>query len=99
MIEVKDQQLECNKCGTTFTFTAREAQAFVDKGLTNVPKKCAACRAQERAKKENKVRHDVTCTTCGTAFAVPFEPIRGADGQPVRPLYCIEHFEERIPTA
>lgn len=99
MIEVKDKQLECQKCGKPFTFTAREAQAFLDKGLTNEPKKCPACRAEERAKKANKVRSEVTCATCGAAFEVPFEPVRSADGQPARPLYCIDHFESREATA
>jgi CxxC-x17-CxxC domain-containing protein len=95
MIEVKDKQLECAKCGKTFLFSAQEAQAFLDRGLTNEPKKCPDCRAKERARKEQKVRTAVTCTTCGANFEVPFEPVRDAAGQPVRPLYCIEHFENR----
>lgn len=95
MLEVRDKQLECQKCGRPFTFTAGEAQAFLDKGLTNEPKKCPDCRAKDRAKKENKVRHDVSCAACGTVFTVPFEPVRDASGQSVRPLYCVEHFEER----
>lgn len=94
MIEVKDHQLQCQKCGKTFTFTAAEAKSFNDKGLTNLPKKCPACRAAERAKKEQKVRAMVNCAECGVSFEVPFDPPRGADGQPLRPLYCIEHFEK-----
>jgi transcription elongation factor Elf1 len=95
MIEVRDKQLECAKCGNSFTFTAREAQAFLDKGLTNEPKKCPSCRAKERAKKENKVRHEVSCAVCGTPFEVPFEPPCQPDGTLVRPLRCIDHFEEQ----
>ena len=95
MIEVKDHQLECQKCGQSFTFSAGEAKAFNEKGLTNLPKKCPACRAKERAKKEHKTRVAVTCAACGTEFEVPFDPPRGADGQPVRPLYCIQHFEQQ----
>ncbi len=95
MIEVRDHQIECTKCGKTFTFSAGEARAFNDKGLTNVPKKCPDCRAKERAKQEQKVRATVQCTECGTSFEVPFEPTRDAAGKPVRPLYCIEHFEQR----
>lgn len=95
MIEVKDHQLECQKCGQPFTFTAAEATSFNDKGLTNVPKKCPACRAKDRAKKEQKVRVTVRCAECGTDFEIPFEPVRGADGKPVRPLYCLEHFEQK----
>ncbi len=94
MIEAKDKQLECAKCGKAFLFSAKEAQSFLDKGLTNEPKKCAACRAAERSKKENKVRHSVTCAACETAFEVPFAPAAAADGTPARPLYCIEHFEQ-----
>lgn len=95
MIEVRDKQLECTKCGRMFTFTAGEAQAFLDKGLTNEPKKCPEDRAKDRAKKEQKVRHDVSCATCGTSFTVPFEPVLDASGKPVRPLYCLEHFETK----
>lgn len=94
MIEVKDHQLTCSKCGNSFVFSAKEAQSFNEKGLTNLPKKCPSCRAKERAKKEQKVRVTVECATCGTAFEVPFEPKRDAAGKPLRPLYCLEHFEQ-----
>lgn len=97
MIEVRDKQLECTKCGNAFLFSAKEAQNFLDKGLTNEPKKCLECRAKERAKKESKVRQEVTCATCGAAIEVPFVPARAASGELVRPLYCIQHFEERLP--
>ena len=95
MIEVRDHQIECAKCGKTFTFTAGEAKSFNEKGLTNIPKKCPTCRAKDRAKQEQKVRATVQCTTCGASFEVPFEPVRNADGTPARPLYCIEHFKSR----
>lgn len=95
MIEVKDHRLQCQKCGKDFVFTAGEAAAFNEKGLTNLPKKCPTCRAADRAKKENKVRDTVNCAECGTSFEVPFTVPRGADGQPLRPLYCVEHFESR----
>lgn len=93
MIEVKDHQLECTKCGNQFVFSAKEAASFNEKGLSNVPKKCPACRAKDRAKAEQKVRTQVTCAECGVEFEVPFEPARGADGKPARPVYCAEHFE------
>lgn len=99
MIEEKDYQLECVKCGKQFTFTASEAKSFIAKGLTNLPKKCPEDRAKDRAKKEQKVRHTVQCATCGVDFEVPFEPAAGADGKPLRPLYCSEHFEDRSPAA
>ncbi len=93
MIAEQDHQLTCSKCGNPFVFTAAEAKSFNEKGLTNVPKKCPACRAADRAKKQNQVRSTVTCAECGTAFEVPFEPATQANGELVRPLYCIEHFE------
>lgn len=94
MIEVRDHALTCTKCGNPFTFTAAEAASFNDKGLTNIPKKCPACRAADRTRQAAKVRTAVICATCGTGFEVPFEPAKQADGQLVRPLYCIEHFEQ-----
>lgn len=94
MIEERDHQQTCTKCGNPFTFTAGEAKSFNEKGLTNLPKKCPACRAADRAKQQTKVRTAVTCATCGTGFEVPFEPAKQANGELVRPLYCIEHFEQ-----
>lgn len=98
MIEVKDYQLQCQKCGKTFTFSANEVKSFNEKGLTNLPKKCPACRAADRAKKEHKVREMVNCAECGVSFEVPFEVPRNADGQSLRPIYCIEHFEKAAPS-
>lgn len=94
MIEVRDHALTCTKCGNPFTFTAAEAKSFNDKGLTNIPKKCPACRAADRNRQASKVRTAVTCAACGAGFEVPFEPAMQTDGQLVRPLYCIEHFEQ-----
>ena len=94
MIEVKDHQLECSKCGNSFVFSAKEAAHFNEKGLTNIPKKCPACRAKDRAKQEQKVRVPVTCSECGVEFELPFEPARNADGSLARPVYCVEHFEK-----
>ena len=94
MLEEKDHQLQCQKCGKDFTFTAAEAKSFNEKGLTNLPKKCPACRAADRTKKEQKTRETVACAECGTSFEVPFTVPRSADGQPLRPLYCMEHFEK-----
>lgn len=95
MIEVRDQKLECTKCGNQFVFTETEARAFNEKGLTNVPKKCPACRAKDRTKKENRTRFEAQCSECGTTFEIPFEPARSATGELLRPMYCLEHFERR----
>lgn len=94
MIEVKDHKLQCQKCGKDFTFTAGEAASFNEKGLTNLPKKCPTCRAADRAKKENKTRDMVNCAECGVSFEVPFTVPKDAGGKPLRPVYCIEHFEK-----
>lgn len=94
MITAQDQTLQCVKCGQPFTFTAAEAKSFLEKGLTNAPKKCPSCRAKERAKKQQRVRVEVQCARCGTTFSVPFTPAKDASGKLLRPLYCVEHFEE-----
>lgn len=45
----EDKTLVCKDCGKEFVFTAGEQEFYAQKGLTNEPKRCKACRD---AKKE-----------------------------------------------
>ncbi len=43
-MEFQDKTLTCGDCGNEFTFTAGEQAFYNEKGFTNEPKRCKACR-------------------------------------------------------
>jgi CxxC-x17-CxxC domain-containing protein len=49
MVQFQDQYLKCVDCGEEFIFTASEQQFYQDKGLTNAPTRCKACREARKA--------------------------------------------------
>jgi len=51
----KDKTLVCKDCGQEFTFTASEQEFFAEKGFTNEPQRCKACRnARKGSASSNK---------------------------------------------
>lgn len=44
MEEYKDKTIECRDCGQEFVFTAGEQEFYAEKGFTNEPVRCKACR-------------------------------------------------------
>lgn len=44
-----DKTLTCQDCGTSFTFTSGEQEFYAQKGFTNEPTRCSACRQQRKA--------------------------------------------------
>ena len=46
-----DKTLVCKDCGAEFTFTAGEQAFYAEKGFSNEPVRCPACR---KARKEQK---------------------------------------------
>jgi len=44
IMQFPDKELSCRDCGTTFLFTAGEQDYYLQKGLENLPKRCAVCR-------------------------------------------------------
>lgn len=53
MTEYQDKTIVCTDCGTEFTFSAREQEFYAEKGFTNEPKRCKACRDKRKAEKSN----------------------------------------------
>ena len=53
MTEYKDKTIKCGDCGTEFTFTARDQEFYAEKGFTNEPKRCKACRDKKKAERNN----------------------------------------------
>ena len=60
----EDKTLTCCECGAEFVFTASEQEFYEEKGFTNEPRRCPACRqarkqrmgiATERPQRETAV--------------------------------------------
>ncbi|HMM22373.1 MAG TPA: zinc-ribbon domain containing protein [Selenomonadales bacterium] len=90
----QDKTLICRDCGAEFVFTASEQEFFAEKGFTNNPSRCPACRArrrQERAGGNGRPEREMfeaICAECGAKTQVPFRP-SGA-----RPVYCRDCFNK-----
>lgn len=90
-----DKSLTCRDCGQDFVFTAGEQEFHAQKGFTNTPVRCSACRAQKKAQSGGGGRggyremHDATCANCGKGCQVPFLPSND------KPIYCSECFQDR----
>jgi CxxC-x17-CxxC domain-containing protein len=89
-----DERLTCTDCGAEFAFTAGEQEFFASKGFQNKPNRCPDCRAARKAQRGSassassgraygaREMFSVTCSDCGQAAEVPFQP-RGD-----KPVYC-----------
>ena len=87
-----DKTLVCKDCGQEFTFTAGEQEFYAEKGFTNEPQRCKACRANRKAERgEGGARQtfDAVCSECGNPCKVPFEP------HDDRPVYCSDCFRNK----
>lgn len=90
----QDKTLVCRDCGQEFVFSAGEQEFFQEKGFTNEPGRCPACRSSRRTQRGGgygsrpRRMYDVVCDECGVETQVPFEP-RGD-----RPVYCRDCFEK-----
>ena len=89
-VEYVDETLVCVECGNEFVFTAGEQAFYAEKGYTNKPKRCKACRdAKKNAAKAPREYFETTCAQCGGVAKVIFQPSND------RPVYCSACFEER----
>ncbi len=101
----EDRTLSCVECGQSFTFSADDQAYHADRGYTNEPKRCPACRQVKRARRNSdgfggghdrgtREMHPAVCAECGKDTTVPFRP-RGD-----RPVYCNDCFRQQgRPTA
>jgi CxxC-x17-CxxC domain-containing protein len=86
----EDRTLICNECGQEFVFTAGEQEFYQEKGFTNDPKKCKACRdARKNAGRAERQMYPIVCDECGKEDKVPFPPKEG------HPVYCSECYARR----
>ncbi len=86
-----DKTLVCKDCGQEFVFTAGEQEFYAEKGFTNEPQRCKACRDARKNAGGVKTRQmfDAVCASCGQPCQVPFQP------RDDRPVYCSECFKNR----
>lgn len=97
-----DREIQCADCGSTFTFSASEQELFAQRGYTNDPKRCSACRASRKSQNggglsnfgsSSRQMFPVVCAECGKETEVPFEPRGG------RPVYCRDCYNKTRPTS
>jgi len=53
-IEMADKKIICKDCKTEFLFTEGEQAFYKEKGFTNEPVRCPACRKARKANKFNR---------------------------------------------
>lgn len=91
----KDKTLVCRDCGREFVFSASEQEFYEEKGFTNEPGRCPACRQARKQNRNDSGRNEfrgkramytVTCAACGAQTQVPFQPTNN------RPVYCSDCF-------
>ncbi|MBP9664977.1 MAG: zinc-ribbon domain containing protein [Pyrinomonadaceae bacterium] len=101
--DFQDISIDCIDCSEPFIWSAGEQIFFLQKQLTNPPKRCKPCkRAKNRrieavaAARSNGHRQRVEvradCAHCGDTTTVPFFPSQG------RPVYCRRCFLDLTAT-
>jgi CxxC-x17-CxxC domain-containing protein len=92
-----EKSLYCIDCKKNFIFSIAEQEFHSSRGFPNVPSRCPSChraKANERLRDTNasedytprRKTFPVTCTQCGKATQVPFQPRRN------EPVYCSDCF-------
>mgnify|MGYP000881352013 CR=1 FL=1 len=90
-MDYQDKTLQCRECGAEFVFSAGEQAFYAEKGFTNEPARCPACRAQRKQRQNNadpssRTMYPAICSECGAETEVPFAPRQD------RPVLCRECF-------
>lgn len=86
----QDKTIVCKDCGQEFVFTASEQDFYQEKGFTNEPQRCKACRtARKNEGKPQREMYDAVCAECGKPCKVPFKPRND------RPVYCSDCFSNQ----
>ena len=98
----QERTLTCADCGASFAFSVEDQQFHADRGYTNEPKRCPACRELRRGERRQggygsggfgggmgREMHAVVCAQCGKDTEVPFRPT----GE--RPVYCSDCYRQQ----
>ena len=92
----QERMLTCVQCSTPFPFTVEDQQFHAERGYTNEPRRCPACREARRAERRSmggfgggmRQMYPVVCAQCGKDTEVPFRPTG------TRPVYCSECYSQ-----
>lgn len=98
-----DKTLTCRDCGSEFVFTTGEQEFYAEKGFTNEPRRCPACRRAAKAQRAGggssygggygsrpeRQMYPAICSNCGRETEVPFQPRND------KPVYCSDCFQEQ----
>lgn len=86
----EDKTLVCKDCGNEFVFTAGEQEFYAERGFTNEPKRCKACRDAKRggAPRQEREMFTAVCDSCGGEARVPFQPREGRPSDLLQRLLC-----------
>ena len=96
----QERTLTCLDCGQSFPFTVADQTYHAEKGFTNDPKRCSACRSARRADSDGgssygsyrsapREMFPVVCAQCGKNTEVPFQPTSD------KPVYCRDCYNRR----
>ncbi|WP_109487524.1 zinc-ribbon domain containing protein [Occallatibacter savannae] len=86
--QLKNVEVECRACGSSFVFSKEEQEFYRMKGFTHVPKTCPSCRSKHRQKPIRTDWH-VMCADCGEKTTIPFVPTKK------QAVYCWACFTKR----
>jgi CxxC-x17-CxxC domain-containing protein len=94
----EDKMIVCVDCGEEFVHSAADQSRYAERGFTNEPKRCKACRDKRKAEGpggrsggegRSRESYEAVCAACGAKTTVPFKPTQG------RPVYCRDCFRSR----
>ncbi len=88
----EDKTLNCCECGSDFVFSASEQEFYEEKGFTNEPRRCPACRQARKQRmggSSDRPQREMFATTCAECGKDTMVPLRPSDD---RPVYCRECF-------
>ena len=102
-----DKPLICRDCGSSFDFTAGEQEFYAQKGFTNEPSRCPACRSARKGQRGGGMAYDSDRSygggyqraprqmyeaTCTQCGGVAQVPFQPRGDKPV---YCSACFEQQ----
>ena len=73
----EDKTLVCKDCGNEFVFTAGEQEFYAERGFTNEPKRCKACRDAKRGLPDRNAK-------CSLLSAIPAAAKQECRSSPVK---------------
>jgi CxxC-x17-CxxC domain-containing protein len=90
-MEYQDKRLRCLECGTEFLWSAGEQGFFAGRNFRHEPRRCRPCKAGRKrlGPGATAVESRATCSACGRATTVPFQPSQG------RPVFCRTCYQQR----